>query len=145
MRRSGNVEQGNPKVVVLMGGISFEREVSLSSGRECAAALRSEGYDVAELDAGPDVALRLSELRPDVVFNALHGRWGEDGCVQGILEWLKIPYTHSGFLPLHLPWTNRKAKLPIVPQGCLLLTAFLRIAEKYPKPSSGTALCGEAK
>jgi len=60
--------RATPKVVVLMGGISFEREVSLSSGRECAAALRSEGYDVTELDAGPDVALRLSELCPDVVF-----------------------------------------------------------------------------
>ena len=100
--------RATPKVVVLMGGISFEREVSLSSGRECAAALRSEGYDVTELDAGPDVALRLSELRPDVVFNALHGRWGEDGCVQGILEWLKIPYTHSGVLASALAMDKQK-------------------------------------
>ena len=81
-----------------MGGISFEREVSLISGREVAAALRNEGYEVIELDAGPDVAMRLSDFSPDVVFNSLHGRWGEDGCVQGILEWLKIPYTHSGVL-----------------------------------------------
>ena len=83
-------------VVVLMGGRSAEREVSLSSGAECAKALRSEGFDVTELDAGRDVAERLKELAPDAVFNALHGRWGEDGCIQGLLEWLAIPYTHSG-------------------------------------------------
>ena len=70
--------------------------MSLSSGRECAAALRSKGYDVIEVDAGLDLAARLQEIKPDAVFNALHGKWGEDGCVQGILEWLRIPYTHSG-------------------------------------------------
>ena len=87
-----------PKVVVLKGGPSAEREVSLVSGRECAAALRGEGYEVIELDAGADVAQRLAEIAPDVVFNALHGRWGEDGCIQGMLEWLRLPYTHSGVL-----------------------------------------------
>ena len=109
------------KVVVLMGGISFEREVSLTSGREVAAALRNEGYEVIELDAGPDVAMRLSDFSPDVVFNALHGRWGEDGCVQGILELLKIPYTHSGVLASALAMdkqnskaTYRAAGLPVV-------------------------------
>jgi hypothetical protein len=81
-----------------MGGPSAEREVSLSSGRECANALRGEGYDVVEVDAGPDLCARLADSAPDVVFNALHGRWGEDGCVQGLLEWLRIPYTHSGVL-----------------------------------------------
>ncbi|MBY6153265.1 D-alanine--D-alanine ligase [Vannielia litorea] len=85
-------------VVVLMGGPSAEREVSLSTGRECAKALRTEGFHVAELDAGEDVVERLKALAPDVVFNALHGRWGEDGCIQGLLEWLRIPYTHSGVL-----------------------------------------------
>lgn len=84
------------RVAVLMGGPSAEREVSLSSGHECAAALRGEGFDVIEVDAGPDLCARLAEIKPDVVFNALHGRWGEDGCVQGMLEWLRIPYTHSG-------------------------------------------------
>lgn len=84
------------RVAVLMGGPSAEREVSLSSGHECAAALRGEGFDVIEVDAGPDLCARLTEIKPDVVFNALHGRWGEDGCVQGMLEWLRIPYTHSG-------------------------------------------------
>jgi D-alanine-D-alanine ligase len=73
----------NPRIVVLLGGPSAEREVSLSSGRECAAALRQAGCEVVELDAGPDLATRLQDDRPDVVFNALHGRWGEDGCVQG--------------------------------------------------------------
>ena len=72
-----------------------EREVSLVSGRECAAALREAGFTVVEVDCGPDLFMRLSEIKPDVCFNALHGRWGEDGCVQGILEWLRIPYTLS--------------------------------------------------
>ncbi|MFQ5566673.1 MAG: D-alanine--D-alanine ligase [Paracoccaceae bacterium] len=85
-----------PRVVVLKGGLSAEREVSLVSGRECASALRRAGYEVIEIDAGRDVARALSDAAPDAVFNALHGRWGEDGCVQGILEWMSIPYTHSG-------------------------------------------------
>ena len=100
----------NPKVVVLMGGPSFEREVSLSSGRECAAALRGEGFEVIELDAGADVAQRLADLGPDVVFNALHGRWGEDGCVQGLLEWMGFAYTHSGVLASALAMDKHKSK-----------------------------------
>ena len=87
-----------PEVAVLMGGLSAEREVSLVSGRECAKALREAGYQVTEVDCGPDLPARLADLKPAVCFNALHGRWGEDGCVQGLLEWLKIPYTHSGVL-----------------------------------------------
>ena len=84
------------RIAVLKGGPSAEREVSLVSGAEVGAALRDGGYDVTELDAGPDLVADLQKLKPDAVFNALHGRWGEDGCVQGILEWLQIPYTHSG-------------------------------------------------
>ncbi|MCP5087379.1 MAG: D-alanine--D-alanine ligase [Rhodobacteraceae bacterium] len=84
------------RVAVLKGGPSAEREVSLVTGRECAAALRDEGYDVTELDAGPNLVADLRAINPDVVFNALHGRWGEDGCVQGVLEWMGLPYTHSG-------------------------------------------------
>jgi D-alanine-D-alanine ligase len=99
-----------PKVAVIMGGPSAEREVSLSSGRECAAALREAGYDVAEVDAGHDLAARLQEIAPDVVFNALHGRWGEDGCVQGLLEWLQMPYTHSGVLASALAMDKEKTK-----------------------------------
>ena len=102
--------RANPKVVVLMGGPSAEREVSLSSGRECAAALRDAGYNVVEVDAGPDVAARLIEIAPDAVFNALHGRWGEDGAIQGILEWLRIPYTHSGILASALTLDKQRTK-----------------------------------
>lgn len=102
--------RASPSVVVIMGGRSAEREVSLSTGRECAAALREAGFQVAEVDAGPDLAARLSGLAPDVVFNALHGRWGEDGCVQGILEWLQIPYTHSGVLASALAMDKERTK-----------------------------------
>jgi len=110
------------KVLMLMGGPSAEREVSLSSGRECAKALRGEGFEVVELDAGPDLAVRLSEIKPDVVFNALHGRWGEDGCVQGLLEWMGIPYTHSGVMASANAMDKERTKdmyraagLPIMP------------------------------
>ena len=109
------------RVAVLMGGPSAEREVSLTSGRECAAALRGEGFEVIEIDAGADVPARLADAAPDVVFNALHGRWGEDGCIQGLLEWLRIPYTHSGVLASALAMDKQRSKevyraagLPIV-------------------------------
>ncbi|MGH1577645.1 D-alanine--D-alanine ligase [Planktotalea sp.] len=104
-----------------MGGPSAEREVSLASGRECVAALREHGFEVVEIDAGADLAARLVEIAPDVVFNALHGRFGEDGCVQGLLEWLQIPYTHSGVLASALAMDKQRSKevfrqagLPIV-------------------------------
>lgn len=88
------------RVAVLMGGPSAEREVSLVSGRECAAGLREAGYKVSKIDVGRDLAALLKALspRPDAVFNALHGRWGEDGCIQGVLNLMQIPYTHSGLL-----------------------------------------------
>lgn len=98
------------KVVVVMGGRSAEREVSLSSGRECAQALTEAGFQVVTVDAGPDLYARLTEIKPDVVFNALHGRWGEDGCVQGLLEWMRIPYTHSGVLSSALAMDKEKSK-----------------------------------
>ena len=103
--------RANPLVVVLKGGPSAEREVSLSSGAECAAALRVSGCDVIEVDAGRDLALRLTDIAPDVVFNALHGRWGEDGCVQGLLEWMQIPYTHSGVLASSLALDKQRTKV----------------------------------
>ncbi|HOZ33197.1 MAG TPA: D-alanine--D-alanine ligase [Tabrizicola sp.] len=99
-----------PRVAVLMGGLSAEREVSLVSGRECALALREAGYEVIEVDCGRDIAVRLAEISPDVCFNALHGRWGEDGCVQGILEWMGLPYTHSGVLASALAMDKVKTK-----------------------------------
>jgi len=95
---------------MLMGGPSAEREVSLVSGRECARALRAEGYDVIEIDAGPTLVADLERAAPDAVFNALHGRWGEDGCVQGILEWMRLPYTHSGVLASALAMDKARAK-----------------------------------
>ena len=88
------------RILLLKGGRSAEREVSLVSGRECAAGLREAGYEVTEVDLREDLGAVLKALdpKPDLVFNALHGRFGEDGCIQGVLDWLGIPYTHSGVL-----------------------------------------------
>lgn len=107
---AGSSGRAAPRIAVLLGGLSAEREVSLSTGRECAKALRVAGYDVVEVDAGRDLPARLAEIQPDACFNALHGRWGEDGCVQGILEWLGIPYTHSGVLASSLAMDKSRAK-----------------------------------
>ena len=85
-------------IAVLMGGLSAEREVSLTSGGAVALALVGLGYEVTQVDVGRDVAQVLAELKPDLAFNALHGTYGEDGCIQGVLETLNIPYTHSGVL-----------------------------------------------
>jgi D-alanine-D-alanine ligase len=93
-----------------MGGLSAERAVSLDSGKACADALESEGYRVTRIDVGRDIAHELQRLRPDACFNALHGRWGEDGSVQGILEYLQIPYTHSGVLASALAMHKERAK-----------------------------------
>ena len=98
------------KVAVLLGGPSSEREVSLATGRACAAALREAGYEVVEVDAGRDLAARLTEIAPDVVFNALHGPYGEDGTVQGLLEWMGLPYTHSGVLASALAMDKQRSK-----------------------------------
>jgi len=100
------------KVTVLMGGRSAEREVSLVSGRACAKALRDAGYAVGEVDVGENVAALIKALTPapDVVFNALHGRWGEDGCIQGLLELLRIPYTHSGVMASALAMNKQMTK-----------------------------------
>jgi D-alanine-D-alanine ligase len=93
-----------------MGGWSSERPVSLSSGNACADALEAEGFRVTRLDVKRDIAEVLSGLRPDVAFNALHGPYGEDGCIQGVLEILEIPYTHSGVLASALAMNKPKAK-----------------------------------
>ena len=115
-----------PKVAVLKGGPSAEREVSLSSGRECAAALREAGYQVVEIDAGADLAARLGDAAPDVVFNALHGRWGEDGCVQGMLEWLRLPYTHSGVLASALAMDKARSKAVYAAAGIPVVESVIR-------------------
>ncbi|RYE55076.1 MAG: D-alanine--D-alanine ligase [Hyphomicrobiales bacterium] len=98
-------------VAVLMGGLANERPVSIKSGTECARALRNAGYEVTELDVGYDVAERLRELKPDVAFNALHGPYGEDGTIQGVLEFLRVPYTHSGVLASALAMNKHQAKI----------------------------------
>ncbi|HXV30283.1 MAG TPA: D-alanine--D-alanine ligase [Sinorhizobium sp.] len=97
-------------IAVLMGGFSSERPVSLSSGAACADALEAEGYRVTRVDVGRDIAAVLAELRPDVAFNALHGPFGEDGTIQGVLEYLEIPYTHSGVLASALAMDKAQAK-----------------------------------
>ena len=118
------------KVAVLMGGLSAEREVSLSSGSECARALREIGHEVIEVDAGADLAERLAALAPDVAFNALHGRFGEDGCVQGILEWLRIPYTHSGVLASALAMDKERSKAAFAAAGLPVAESLLAPAEE---------------
>jgi D-alanine-D-alanine ligase len=98
------------RVAVLMGGFSSERPVSLSSGNACADALEEAGYRVTRVDVGRDVSSVLRRLKPDVAFNALHGPFGEDGTIQGILEYLQIPYTHSGVLASALAMNKEQAK-----------------------------------
>ena len=104
-------------VAVLMGGWDSERQVSLWSGEACATALESKGYRVTRLDVGKDVYARLEALKPDVAFNALHGPWGEGGAIQGMLETLRIPYTHSGILASALAMNKDKAKMVFAQLG----------------------------
>jgi len=106
-------------VAVLMGGWSSEREVSLSSGRACAKALRDRGYTVREIDVKRDLKDLIAQLepKPDVAFNALHGRGGEDGCMQGVLEIMGIPYTHSAPLASALAMNKQRAKEVLKPMG----------------------------
>jgi D-alanine-D-alanine ligase len=104
-------------VAVLLGGLSSEREVSLVSGAACADALERLGAKVSRVDAGRDIAQVLTGLQPGVVFNALHGEWGEDGCVQGVLETLALPYTHCGVLASALAMDKVKAKAVMAAAG----------------------------
>ena len=104
-------------VAVLMGGWSAERPVSLNSGRGCAEALEGAGYRVTRIDVARDIAEVLAKLKPDVAFNALHGRVGEDGTIQGILEVLRIPYTHSGVLASALAMEKDLAKIVLKAAG----------------------------
>ena len=130
------------RVAVLHGGISVEREVSLSSGVQVIAALRGSGYEVVPIDVGPDLPALLAALtpRPDVVFNALHGRFGEDGTIQGVLDWLGIPYTHSGVRSSALAMDKVLAKtvfaaagLPVAPHRVVDIAA-LEAADPLPRP-----------
>jgi D-alanine-D-alanine ligase len=127
-------------VAVLMGGWSAERDVSLSSGRACADAIESRGYRVSRIDVGRDIAGVLAALRPDVALNVLHGRPGEDGTLQGILEVLAVPYTHSGVLASALAMQKDTAKVMLaaagvpVPEG-LTVSRFAAAKEHLlPRP-----------
>jgi D-alanine-D-alanine ligase len=129
-------------VAVLMGGWSPEREVSLSSGYECAKALADRGYATQVIDVGRDLPtlLRALEPRPDVVFNALHGIGGEDGTIQGVLEMLRIPYTHSGVLASSVAMHKPTAKaifqtvgLPVV-DGVVARPEELALYDPMPAP-----------
>lgn len=127
-------------VAVLSGGWSAERAVSLVSGAAVATALGEAGYRVTPLDAGRDMAQRLAEIGPDIVFNALHGRGGEDGCVQGLLEILRIPYTHSGVRASALAMDKPTAKRLFAdaglrcPAGRLVPPAELAAGHAMPPP-----------
>lgn len=106
------------KIIVLMGGWSKERDVSLTSGAGIAAALRERGWsNVTELDMDHDIALRLAELKPDVVFNALHGTPGEDGTVQGMMDLMGLKYTHSGLETSVIAIDKELTKMVLVPRG----------------------------
>jgi D-alanine-D-alanine ligase len=131
------------RVAVLFGGLSAEREVSLSTGRQVIEALREAGFEVAPVLVTRDLKALVSALtepRPDVVFNALHGRYGEDGCIQGILEWLELPYTHSGVRASALAMDKAAAKaafaaagLPVA-KGRVVPLAELEAEDPLPRP-----------
>jgi D-alanine-D-alanine ligase len=130
------------RIAMLMGGISAEREVSLVSGKACAKALRGAGYEVTEIEVGRDIGALVQALTPapDAVFNALHGRWGEDGCVQGLLELLHIPYTHSGIMASALAMNKVMAKRVVAgvgvisPTGLIVRREDLRAHEPLARP-----------
>jgi D-alanine-D-alanine ligase len=130
------------RVVVLYGGISAERAVSLSSGIEVIAALRESGFAVDPVDVGRDLGAVVAALtpKPDAVFNALHGRFGEDGAIQGVLDWLGIPYTHSGVRASALAMDKQAAKalfvsagLPVAP-GRMVSIHELEAGDPLPLP-----------
>ena len=142
------------KVLVVMGGFSDEREISLLSGHQVADALKQSGYEVSlyDLKDVEDFVATLKKVRPDVVFNALHGKYGEDGCIQGLLNLLKIPYTHSGVLASALGMDKNKARLlaqnaglDIAEGGLLSRDEFLSHEPKMPyviKPNDNGSSVG---
>ncbi|HEX8840978.1 MAG TPA: D-alanine--D-alanine ligase, partial [Sphingomicrobium sp.] len=124
-----------------MGGWSSEREVSLTSGKGVAAALREGGWkNVTELDMDRDVARRLAELKPDVVFNALHGTPGEDGTVQGMMDLMGLRYTHSGLETSVIAIDKELTKMVLVPHGIRMPPGKIVESESvyredpYPRP-----------
>ncbi len=131
------------RVVVLAGGLSSERSVSLDSGKNVLKALLSKGYEAMMIDVQQPVsalAIALERLKPDVVFNALHGKYGEDGCIQGLLNLMHVPYTHSGVLASALSMNKQRTKEALkvygidVPAGRLVSDEQLRHGDTLPKP-----------
>ncbi len=130
-------------VAVLHGGVSAEREVSLATGAQVVSALRAAGFAVTAIEVGPDrgaVIAALQAAKPDVVFNALHGRFGEDGCIQGVLDWMGLPYTHSGVRASSLAMDKAASKaafaaagLPVA-QGRIVTPEELEAADPLPRP-----------
>lgn len=133
---------GKLRVAVLYGGFSAEREVSLVSGKACIAALAELGHEAVPIDMTRDLAALMAALTPppDVVLNALHGRWGEDGCVQGLLNILGIPYTHSGLLAsslaMHKPTAKRlfEAAGLRCPAGEVMHRSLVEAGDPMPRP-----------
>jgi len=131
------------RVAVLQGGVSSEREVSLATGAQVVVALRQAGFEVTPIDVGADLGAVIAALqaaRPDAVFNALHGRFGEDGCIQGVLDWLGLPYTHSGLRASALAMDKAAAKaafaaagLPVAPSR-IVSPEELEAADPLPRP-----------
>jgi D-alanine-D-alanine ligase len=130
-------------VAVLHGGVSAEREVSLATGSQVVAALRQAGFEVTPIEVGQDLAAAITALqiaKPNVVFNALHGRFGEDGCIQGVLDWLGLPYTHSGLRASAIAMDKAAAKaafaaagLPVAPSR-VVSPEELETADPLPRP-----------
>jgi D-alanine-D-alanine ligase len=130
-------------VAVLHGGVSAEREVSLATGAQVVLALRQAGFGVTPIEVGQDLAAVIAALqaaKPDVVFNALHGRFGEDGCIQGVLDWLGLPYTHSGLRASAIAMDKAAAKaafaaagLPVAPSR-IVSPEELEAADPLPRP-----------
>jgi D-alanine-D-alanine ligase len=130
-------------VAVLHGGVSAEREVSLATGAQVVAALRQAGFTVTPIEVGQDLAAVIAALqaaKPDAVFNALHGRFGEDGCIQGVLDWLGLPYTHSGLRASAVAMDKAAAKaafaaagLPVAPSR-IVSPEELEAADPLPLP-----------
>ncbi len=120
-------------VAVLLGGFSSERPVSLSSGTACADALEGEGYRVSRVDVDHNIARVLTDLKPDVAFNALHGPYGEDGTIQGVLEFLQIPYTHSGVMASALAMDKGRAKTLAKAAGIPVAEARIFNRHNFPK------------
>lgn len=126
-------------VAILMGGWSPERTVSLTSGAQCQAALERLGYQVTAVDVGRDIASVLSHIKPDICFNALHGVGGEDGVIQGVLETLEIPYTHSGVMASALAMDKQRCKMMLAHMGVPVVEDKVFRGDAYDRHPFDTA------